>query len=106
MEAKFFRFLKLVGIGYKARVEAGGRLLHLKLGYSHDVELTVPPGVRVFCFKADNKIVCAGIDKERTHQFAASLRSVKPPEIYQGTGIRYVDEVLKLKPGKKGKQNK
>jgi large subunit ribosomal protein L6 len=43
MEAKFFRFLKIVGVGYKARAEAEGHLLFLKLGYSHEVELTVPP---------------------------------------------------------------
>lgn len=43
MEAKFLRFLKIVGVGYKARAEAEGRLLYLKLGYVHDVELTVPP---------------------------------------------------------------
>ncbi|KAL9247854.1 hypothetical protein vseg_021238 [Gypsophila vaccaria] len=48
MDAKFFSFLKLVGTGYKARAENGGRLLYLKLGYSHEVELTVPPSVRVF----------------------------------------------------------
>ncbi|KAL9243802.1 hypothetical protein vseg_017644 [Gypsophila vaccaria] len=103
MDAKFFRFLKLVGTGYKARAEDGGRLLYLKLGYSHEVELTVPPSVRVFCFKTDNKIVCAGIDKERTHQFAASIRSCKPPEVYKGKGILYADEVIKLKAGKKAK---
>ncbi|KAK9676836.1 hypothetical protein RND81_11G104800 [Saponaria officinalis] len=106
MEAKYFRFLKLVGTGYKARAEAGGRLLYLKLGYSHEVEMTVPPAVRVFCFKNDNRIVCAGIDKERTHQFAASVRSCKPPEVYKGKGILYADEVIKLKPGKKNKLGK
>ncbi|KAG6766810.1 hypothetical protein POTOM_027984 [Populus tomentosa] len=74
MESKFFRFLKIVGVGYKARAEAEGRLLFLKLGYSHEVELTVPPAVRVFCFK-NNVVCCTGIDKGRVHQFAASVRS-------------------------------
>ncbi|KAJ6678626.1 60S/50S RIBOSOMAL PROTEIN L6/L9 [Salix viminalis] len=102
MEAKFFRFLKIVGVGYKARAEAEGRLLFLKLGYSHEVELTVPPAVRVFCFK-NNVVCCTGIDKGRVHQFAASVRSCKPPEVYKGKGIMYIDEVIKKKQGKKSK---
>ncbi|WVY96595.1 hypothetical protein V8G54_028746 [Vigna mungo] len=102
MEAKFFRFLKIVGVGYKARAEAAGRLLYLKLGYSHEVELAVPPAVRVFCFK-NNVICCTGIDKQRVHQFAATVRLCKPPEVYKGKGIMYVDEVIKKKQGKKSK---
>ncbi|CAA3026004.1 60S ribosomal L6, mitochondrial-like [Olea europaea subsp. europaea] len=86
MEAKFFRFLKIVGVGFKARAEAEGRLLYLKLGYSHEVELTVPPAVRVFCFK-NNVVCCTGIDKERVHQFAAAVRNCKPPEVYKGKGF-------------------
>ena len=102
MEAKFFRFLKIVGVWYKARAEAEGRMLYLKLGYSHEVELTVPPAVRVFCFK-NNVVCCTGIDKDRVHQFAAAVRSCKPPEVYKGKGIMYVDEVIKKKQGKKSK---
>ncbi|XVE81252.1 hypothetical protein DITRI_Ditri15bG0048600 [Diplodiscus trichospermus] len=102
MEAKFFRFLKIVGVGYKARAEAEGRLLFLKLGYSHEVELTVPPAVRVFCFK-NNIVCCTGLDKQRVHQFAATVRSCKPPEVYKGKGIMYIDEVIKKKQGKKSK---
>ncbi|XP_057448503.1 pentatricopeptide repeat-containing protein At1g26460, mitochondrial-like [Lotus japonicus] len=102
MEAKYFRFLKIVGVGYKARAEAAGRLLLLKLGYSHEVELTVPPAVRVFCFK-NNVVCCTGIDKQRVHQFAATVRNCKPPEVYKGKGIMYVDEVIKKKQGKKSK---
>ncbi|KAF9678314.1 hypothetical protein SADUNF_Sadunf07G0022000 [Salix dunnii] len=90
------------GVGYKARAEAEGRLLFLKLGYSHEVELTVPPAVRVFCFK-NNVVCCTGIDKGRVHQFAASVRSCKPPEVYKGKGIMYIDEVIKKKQGKKSK---
>ncbi|CAH1418362.1 unnamed protein product [Lactuca virosa] len=83
MEAQFFRFLKIVGVGFKARAESEGRLLFLKLGYSHEVELSVPPAVRVFCFKP-NIVCCTGIDKQRVHQFAAAVRSCKPPEVYKG----------------------
>ncbi|KAA8537622.1 hypothetical protein F0562_027230 [Nyssa sinensis] len=102
MEAKFFRFLKIVGVGFKGRAESEGRLLYLKLGYSHEVELTVPPAVRVFCFKP-NIVCCTGIDKQRVHQFAAAVRSCKPPEVYKGKGIMYLDEVIKKKQGKKSK---
>ncbi|XP_062203152.1 large ribosomal subunit protein uL6m-like [Phragmites australis] len=103
MEAKFFRFLKLVGVGFKARSECQGRELFLKLGYSHEVQFTAPPAVRVFCFKP-NIICCTGIDKDRVHQFAGAVRSCKPPEVYKGKGILYIDEVIKLKPGKKQKK--
>ncbi|GFP95326.1 60S ribosomal protein l6 mitochondrial [Phtheirospermum japonicum] len=51
MEAKFFRFLKIVGVGFKARAESEVRLLYLKLGCSHEVELVVSPVIRVFCLK-------------------------------------------------------
>ncbi|XP_031249846.1 uncharacterized protein LOC116107695 [Pistacia vera] len=102
MEAKNFHFLKIVGVEYKARAETDGCLLFLKLGYSHEVELTVPPAVRVFCFK-NNIVCCTGIDKQRVHQFAASVRSCKPPEGYKGKGIIYIDEVIKKKQGKKSK---
>ncbi|KAJ1274988.1 hypothetical protein BS78_05G101900 [Paspalum vaginatum] len=98
MEAKFFRFLKLVGVGFKARSESKGRELLLKLGYSHEVQFTAPPAVRVFCFKP-NIICCAGIDKDRGHHFAGAVRSCKAPEPYKGNGIMYIDEVVNLKGG-------
>ncbi|KAK9108849.1 hypothetical protein Sjap_016909 [Stephania japonica] len=102
MEAKFFQFLKIVGVGFKTRAESEGRLLYLKLGYSHEVELIGPPAVRVFCFKP-NIVCCTGIDKHRLHQFAATVRSCKPPEVYKGKGIMDADEVIKKKQGKKSK---
>ncbi|CAL9215572.1 unnamed protein product [Arabidopsis halleri] len=75
-----FYSLKIVGVGYKARAEEAWRFLYLKLGYSHEVELAVPPAVRVFCFK-NNVVCCTGIDKQRVHQFAATVRSCKPPDL-------------------------
>ncbi|MED6109053.1 60S ribosomal protein L6 [Stylosanthes scabra] len=102
MEAKFFRILKIVGVGYKARAEDSGRQLFLKLGYSHEVELGVPPAVRVFCFK-NNVICCAGIDKGRVNHFAGTVRSIKPPDVYKGKGIMYLDETIHRKKGKKSK---
>ncbi|KAL3725816.1 hypothetical protein ACJRO7_030793 [Eucalyptus globulus] len=93
---------RIVGVGFKARAESEGRLLYLKLGYSHEVELTVLPAVRVFCFK-NNVVCCTGINKQRVHQFAAAVRSCKPPEVYKGKGIMYIDEVIKKRAGKKSK---
>ncbi|GJN35538.1 hypothetical protein PR202_gb24325 [Eleusine coracana subsp. coracana] len=86
-----------------SRSESQGRELFLKLGYSHEVQFTAPPAVRVFCFKP-NIICCTGIDKDRVHNFAGAVRSCKPPEVYKGKGILYIDEVIKLKPGKKQKK--
>ncbi|GFP97757.1 60S ribosomal protein l6 mitochondrial [Phtheirospermum japonicum] len=88
MEDKFFRFLKIVGVGFKARAESEVRLLYLKLGCSHEVELVVSPVIRVFCLK-NNVVCCIGIDKDMVHQFAAAVRSCKPPEVNQGKGIMY-----------------
>lgn len=82
----------------KARAKAEGRLLHLKLGQSHELELAVPPAVRVFYFKP-NIICCAGIDKDRTEQFAASVHNCKPLEAQKGKGIVHmnIDEVTMKK---------
>nr|XP_019710657.1 uncharacterized protein LOC109506656 [Elaeis guineensis] len=102
MEGKFFRFLKIVGVGFRARTESEGRQLFLKLGYSHEVEFAVPPAVRVFRFKP-NIICCTGIDQQRVHQFAGAVCSCKPPAVYKGKGIMYIDEVVKKKQGKKPK---
>ncbi|KAJ1685136.1 hypothetical protein LUZ63_016526 [Rhynchospora breviuscula] len=102
MEAKFFRFLKVVGVGFKTRTESQGSKLFLKPRYSHEGEFVVPPTVRVFCFKP-NVICCTGINKVRVHQFAGAVQSCKPPEIYKGKGIIYLDEVVKKKQGKKFK---
>ncbi|KAL5549118.1 hypothetical protein UlMin_004349 [Ulmus minor] len=96
MEAKFFWFFKILGVGYETRAKVAGRLLFLKLGYSHKVELILPPTVRVLCFK-NNVICCTEIDKQRVHQFVSAIRSCKPPEVYKGKGIMYIDEVIKKK---------
>ncbi|KAK1644444.1 hypothetical protein QYE76_062249 [Lolium multiflorum] len=105
MEARFFRFLKLVGVGFKARTEREGRELFLKVGFSHEVQFTAPPAVRVYCFKP-NLICCIGIDKQRVHSFAGAVRTSKPPEVYKGKGILYVEEVIKIKPGKRDRQKR
>ncbi|OQX51476.1 50S ribosomal protein L6 [candidate division CPR3 bacterium 4484_211] len=95
----YVKELELVGLGYRAEVK-GDRLI-LQVGFSHPVECTIPRGVNVSVEKS--KIRLEGIDKHLVHQTAASIRAVRPPEPYKGTGIRYVGEVIKRKAGKAAK---
>jgi large subunit ribosomal protein L6 len=77
--------------------------LFLKLGYNREVLFTIPHAVCIFCFKP-NIICCTGVDKDRVHQFAGAVRSCTPPEVYKGKEVLYIDEITKLKPGKKQKK--
>jgi large subunit ribosomal protein L6 len=101
MEAKFFCFLEIVGVGFKAIVDNEGRKLTLKLGFSHDIELLVPKGMRVFCPGRSSVLCCVGTNFEKVSQFAATIKKCKPPEIYKGKGISYRNELIILKQGKK-----
>lgn len=93
----FEKKLILEGIGYKSEVK--GDKVALALGFSHPVELTIPEGLKVTAEK--NNIVVSGSDKEMVGAFAAKLRSLKKPEPYKGKGMRYHDEVIARKQGKK-----
>lgn len=92
----FTKRLELKGVGYRAEVQ--GNDLVLNLGFSHPVNVPIPESLKVTVEK--NQIVISGIDKQAVGQFAASVRAIRPPEPYKGKGIRYIDEVIKLKPGK------
>jgi large subunit ribosomal protein L6 len=85
------------GVGFKSGVE--GNKLVMSLGFSHPVEMIVPEGINASAEK--NVITISGIDKELVGQFAAKVRSKKKPEPYKGKGIRYEDEVVRRKQGKK-----
>lgn len=85
------------GVGFK--VDLQGTTLVMNLGFSHQVKLEVPAGVT--CKIEKNDIILSGIDKEVVTQFAAIIRSKKKPEPYKGKGIRYSDEVVRRKEGKK-----
>lgn len=91
--------LQIVGKGYRA--EAKQDRLVLTVGYSHPVEIVAPDGVS-FKVEKDN-IAVSGMDKGLVGQVAARLRKVRPPEPYKGKGIRYLDEVVRRKPGKAAK---
>jgi large subunit ribosomal protein L6 len=101
MEAKYVCFLEIIGVGYKAITNAQGRKLTLKIGFSHDIELIAPEGARVYCPGRSTLICCTGINYQAVKQFAATIKRCKPPEIYKGKGIRYRNEVIVQKQGKK-----
>ena len=91
--------LELVGTGFRA--EVNGQTLVLTIGYSHPVKIEAPEGIS---FKVEKNIVTiAGIDKEVVGQIAALARAQRPPEPYQGKGIKYIDEIIRRKPGKAAK---
>lgn len=92
--------LELVGVGFRAQT-TGDKLI-LNVGYSHPVEIEAVEGIK-FAVEDNTKIVVSGIDKNLVGQVAASIRKVRPPEPYQGKGIRYSGEYVRRKAGKAGK---
>lgn len=93
----FERQLEMIGVGYRAAVQ--GELLDLQLGFSHPTKLHIPKGLTVKVDK-NTLITISGYDKHLVGQFAAIVRSKRPPEPYQGKGIRYVGEYVRKKAGK------
>lgn len=93
----FEKKLVVEGVGYKVDVQ--GNKVVLNVGYSHPVEMTAPEGVEVGTEK--NTLSIKGINKDVVGEFAANVRAVRKPEPYKGKGIRYEDEVIRRKQGKK-----
>jgi large subunit ribosomal protein L6 len=94
----FTRQLEITGVGYRAAVQ--GKTLNLQLGYSHDVNFPIPEGININC-EGQTTIVVSGIDKQAVGQVAAKIRGFRKPEPYKGKGIRYADEQILRKEGKK-----
>jgi large subunit ribosomal protein L6 len=94
----FTRKLNLVGVGFRAAVQ--GKNLNLTLGFSHPVVFEIPEGLTVTC-PTQTEILVAGTDKQLVGQAAANIRGFRPPEPYQGKGVRYDNEVVVLKEAKK-----
>jgi len=94
----FEKKLEINGVGYKAAV--AGKNLHLSLGYSHDVTFPIPAGVTITTPKA-TEITVTGADKRQVGQVAAEIRAIRKPEPYKGKGVKYVDEFIFRKEGKK-----
>ena len=98
---EYKRELEINGVGYRAQLK--GKTLVLTLGYSHPVEMEAPEGI-TFEVPAPNKIIVKGVDKEQVGQIAAVIRTKRPPEVYRGKGIKYVEEHIRRKEGKAGKK--
>lgn len=92
----FEKKLEMQGVGYRAALQ--GHLLDIQVGTSHPIKLEVPKDIHVKVEK--NIISVTGADKQKVGQYAANIRSKKPPEPYQGKGIRYVGEYVRRKAGK------
>ena len=97
----FVKKLEMIGVGFRAAVQ--GKLLDLQIGLSHPTKISIPEGIQVAVEK-NSSISITGLDKQLVGQFAADVRSKKPPEPYKGKGIRYVDEYVRKKAGKAGKK--
>ena len=80
-----------------------GNTLNLALGYSHPVNLEAPEGIKVVV-EANTKITVSGANKQAVGDFAALVRSKRPPEVYKGKGVKYAGEYIRRKAGKTGKK--
>jgi large subunit ribosomal protein L6 len=94
----FTQKLEINGVGYRAAVQ--GKNLQLQLGFSHDVAYPIPAGISIACEKP-TMIAVSGIDKQLVGQVAAEIRSYRPPEPYKGKGVKYAEEYILRKEGKK-----
>lgn len=94
----FEKKLEIIGVGYRAALE--GKILNLSMGFSHPVHMEIPEGIEVEVPK-NTQVIIKGIDKQLVGEFAANVRGVRPPEPYKGKGIRYADEHVRRKEGKK-----
>ncbi|HEY3809575.1 MAG TPA: 50S ribosomal protein L6 [Steroidobacteraceae bacterium] len=92
------RKLELVGVGFRAAV--AGKALNLTLGFSHPVSFQIPEGISIET-PTQTEILIKGNDRQRVGQTAAEIRGIRPPEPYKGKGVRYSDEQIILKEGKK-----
>ena len=97
----FTKTLELVGVGY--RVQQSGEGITLSVMFSHPVVIEPLPGVKLEV-EGNNRIHVRGIDKQAVGQLAAQIRTVRPPNVYTGKGIRYAGEEVRLKPGKSARR--
>jgi large subunit ribosomal protein L6 len=95
--AGFEKKLEMIGVGYRAIVQ--GKFLDVQVGFSHPTKVAIPEGVTVRVDK-NTAIFVSGADKQVVGQFAATVRATRPPEPYQGKGIRYSGEYVRKKAGK------
>ena len=94
----FEKKLEITGVGFRAALQ--GKNLQIALGYSHDVIYPIPEGITIAAPKP-TEILVTGIDKQKVGQVAAEIRAFRPPEPYKGKGVKYSDEYIFRKEGKK-----
>ena len=94
----FTKSMEITGTGYKAAVQ--GKDLVLSLGYSHEIRYPIPAGITIVC-ERPTAVKVSGAEKQRVGQVAAEIRAYRGPEPYKGKGVRYTDEQILRKEGKK-----
>ena len=90
--------LEINGVGYRAQMK--GSNIQLSLGFSHDLNYETPDGIKIET-PSQTEIIISGIDKQKVGQVAAEIRAFRPPEPYKGKGVKYEDEYIFRKEGKK-----
>jgi large subunit ribosomal protein L6 len=95
----FTKDLEIQGVGYRAQLS--GQTVTFNLGFTHAVDFAVPKGIQITVEK-QTKVTVTGIDRQQVGQVAAEIRSLRPPDVYKGKGIRYVGELVRKKAGKAG----
>ena len=96
----FSKKLQISGVGYRAQMD--GKDLVLNMGYSHPVKMITPKELTIQV-ESPTSVVVSGAEKDMVGEFAAKIRSVRPPEPYKGKGIAYEGEIIRRKAGKTGK---
>lgn len=90
--------MEIVGVGYRATLQ--GKTLTLQLGYSHEIQFPIPEDIKITC-ERPTAITISGVDKQKVGHIASQIRGLRPPEPYKGKGVRYSDEFVLRKEGKK-----
>ena len=95
----FSKELEIQGVGYRAQL--AGSNVSFTLGYTHAIEFPIPAGIQIAVEK-QTKLTVTGIDRQQVGHVAAKIRSLRPPDVYKGKGVRYVNEQVRKKAGKTG----
>ena len=95
----FSKDLEIQGVGYRAQL--AGSTVSFTLGYTHPIEFLIPSGIQIAVEK-QTKLTVTGIDRQQVGHVAAKIRALRPPDVYKGKGVRYVNEQVRKKAGKTG----
>ena len=95
----FTKDLEIQGVGYRAQL--AGTTVSFALGYTHPIEFPIPKGIQIAVEK-QTRLTVTGIDRQQVGHVAAKIRSLRPPDVYKGKGVRYVNEQVRKKAGKTG----